>query len=555
MSRFARAAWVADAAAGCAAFGALLTIGAQPFGALPPAPGTTTALVLVWVVTAVAVGVVALARPVGVGVVALALAVPGLATVDTSSVVRVVAVAAGAGLALALAVFVRSLLGGWSGAAVIVLGTATIVDITARIAVRDPFLDLRCAPYCRDNPLLVAARPGWVLGADRALAIVTLGWCIVAVVQLARSRASIYSRASAAVAVAAAAIASLIGLTKPGLMVWSDPTAVLPALVPGLLIPSFLLAAQPAARVWLTRLRARKLVTALAESFGADGVAGRLRQLTRDRSVRLLYSSGPNTYLGADAQPAARDTRWAATAVERDGETIAVIEHEPSSTAALAAALTPAVTMAVENERLRVLATSELDELRASRRRIVERADATRRRLERDLHDGAQQRLLLLGMELSRAAENAEDGERERYVTAIARTQEALAELRHLVSERLPPVLDELGLVEALRSLADTSPVPLVVEVDPSLHERPDATVEHAAYALSRSMIDHGELAGASKVAIRLSACDGRFTVVLRCDAVGNVDVTDDEDRVGAVGGSLVVTGGADGVEYVASFP
>src|SRR5258706_13377618 len=110
----------------------------------------------VWSVTAVAVGVVARARVVGVGVVALALVVPGLATVDTASGIRVVSMAAGASVALALALFVRSLLGGWSGTVVAVLGLATIVDVAARITVRDPFLDLRCAPYCRDNPLLVA---------------------------------------------------------------------------------------------------------------------------------------------------------------------------------------------------------------------------------------------------------------------------------------------------------------------------------------------------------------------------------------------------------------
>src|SRR5918994_1530152 len=113
------------------------------------------------------------------------------------------------------------------------------------------------------------------------------------------------------------------------------------------------------------------------------------------------------------------------------------------------AALTPAVTVAVENERLRVLASAELAELRASRRRIVERADAARRRLERDLHDGAQQRLLLLGMELARAAESADDGQRERYRAAIHHTRDALAaELRKLVHNQIPPVLDELGLVE-----------------------------------------------------------------------------------------------------------
>jgi signal transduction histidine kinase len=305
------------------------------------------------------------------------------------------------------------------------------------------------------------------------------------------------------------------------------------------------------------------LSSTLASSSDVDGLVAHLRRIAGDRSVRLLFREPSGRDVDEQGQPTQRDVRLAATVVERDGEPIAVIEHEPSSGNVVAAALTPAVTVAIENERLRALAQSELDALRTSRRRIVERADETRRRLERDLHDGAQQRLLLLGMELSRAAASADDPcERDRYLVAVAETQAALAELRRLVHERTPPVLDELGLVEALRSLAEASSVPVVIAQDPSYPSdlrRPSIATERAVYGVALSIIRNAEASGASKVSIALTSSDRHFTATFDHDATApTLDPTDDEDRVGAVGGNLDVTigaQGAHGLHAMASFP
>jgi signal transduction histidine kinase len=515
-----------------------------------------------WAAVASAVTVVAVAayarRPpqaTGAGGVALALVIAGLASVDTSPVIRVAAVAAEAAFVLAVANFVGVVLETRSRPAFVIVGAATIVAVAARVTVRDPFRDLWCAPYCRDNPLLVAAHPDWAVAADRTLAVVALGWCVLAVVQVARSRLSVWSRSSAALGVAGIAAGSLIALTEPGRTTWSDPSAWVPMSVPATLVPAFLLAAHPHLRAWRTRAQARTLSAALADALQPDGVAERLQRALHDPSIRLLFVSASGTYLGPDGEPANRDSRHAATTVDRDGEAIVLIEHSPRSRGQLAAALTPAVTVAIENERLRVLASAEVAELRASRRRIVERADTARRRLERDLHDGAQQRLLLLGIELARAAENTDDDQREHYQAAIHHTRDALAELRELVHDQIPPVLDELGLVEAIRSLAETSPIPLLVDIEPASPHRAPAAVEHAIYRLARSMIDDGKSAGASKVSIRLTENGGQFTAILKHDAAHTIDPTDDEDRVGAAGGRLGVTTAPDGVEYVASFP
>jgi signal transduction histidine kinase len=257
--------------------------------------------------------------------------------------------------------------------------------------------------------------------------------------------------------------------------------------------------------------------------------------------------------LDTAGRAAERDPRLTATTIERDEQAVATIEHQPASSERLRVALTPAVTIVVENERLRALAMADLDELRTSRRRIVERADETRRRLERDLHDGAQQRLLLLGMELSRAA-GATPSERSRYLDAVRHTRAALDELRALVHEGLPPVLDELGLVEALRSLAETAPILLSIDAHAMDGQRPPIGVERALYGLVVSVIAGGTALGASKVTISLTDRARQLTATIARDGTGAVDPTDDQDRIGAAGGDLVVTSGPSGAVYVASF-
>ena len=177
------------------------------------------------------------------------------------------------------------------------------------------------------------------------------------------------------------------------------------------------LAAAPELLTWRTRLRVRTLASDLSAGFERDGVAGHLQRAMADPSVRLAFPARAGR---VHRRRAAYRPSWRATARRRssreDGEPIAVLEHAPSSSSLIEAAVNPAVTIAAENERLHAEAQAHLAELQQSRRRIVERADETRRHLERDLHDGAQQQLLLLGLELARTAEAADPGQRDRYL-------------------------------------------------------------------------------------------------------------------------------------------
>jgi signal transduction histidine kinase len=203
-----------------------------------------------------------------------------------------------------------------------------------------------------------------------------------------------------------------------------------------------------------------------------------------------------------------------------------------------------AVRLAIENERLQAEVLSQLEDLRASRARIVETGDTARRRLERDLHDGAQQRLLALSydLRLARAAADAAGDSPTALLLAGATedTLKALGELRELAHGIYPAILTEAGLAPALATLADTAALP--VEIVDASEERYPAPVESAAYAV---VADALEDAGARRATCaRVSAVREDDNLMVRVDDDGAertstmVQVT---DRVGALGGSVVV--------------
>jgi len=502
---------------------------------------STAVLVLTWL-TVVAAAWVVVAGAMGEqpprsfrsGIVAIVFTAPTLVVLDVTADVRVVALALAAALPMAIATFTIAVIRISVRIVTVVLIVTTAADVAARVFLRDP---------TGDNPLLVSDRPGVVLAADRVLTVVALLWCALAATRIvaARSRAPA-ARISAGLAVLAAAVAGV------------GTEDVRTALVAAALVPAFGLAAAPEVLMWRTRLRVRTLASDLSAGFGRGGVAGHLQRAMVDPSVRLAFPVAAGSYIDAHGLPTDLARHRATTILARDGEPIAVLEHAPSSSSLIEAAINPAVTIAAENERLHAEAQAHLAELQLSRRQIVERSDETRRHLERDLHDGAQQQLLLLGLDLSRAADAADAPERVRYLEALGHAQSALTELRRLVHDQLPPVLDEFGLAEALRSMAEASPVPLVLDVEAAPDTRPDLAVERVAYGVALSSMSEAEAHGASAMWVRIDERAGRFTVSIRHDGVGAADHTDDEDRIGAVGGALEVHVD-NGVEYVASFP
>ena len=164
--------------------------------------------------------------------------------------------------------------------------------------------------------------------------------------------------------------------------------------------------------------------------------------------------------------------------------------------------------------------------LRASRQRIVEAGDIERRRLERNLHDGAQQRLVALSLALRLARSNVErDPEKAKELLAAASTElgHALEELRELARGIHPAVLGDRGLGPALEALAARTPLPVDVEAD--LPSRLPGNVEAAAYyVVSESLANVVKYANASSAVVRIARDNGRAVIEVEDDGVGGAD-------------------------------
>jgi signal transduction histidine kinase len=218
---------------------------------------------------------------------------------------------------------------------------------------------------------------------------------------------------------------------------------------------------------------------------------------------------------------------------------------------------------AIENVALTAQLAERLDELRASRARIVAAADAERRRIERDLHDGVQQHVVALLTKIRLARNAVGRGEDVTAQLAAVQTDAAdlMADLRELAHGIHPPVLSDRGLVEAIETRADRMPVPVATRADPELRERRFAAdVEAAAYyVVCEALTNVVKHADASMAAVELSTADGRLTVLVRDDGSGAAadggghGLTNLRDRVEALGGRLRVEGSAGSGSAVAA--
>jgi signal transduction histidine kinase len=220
--------------------------------------------------------------------------------------------------------------------------------------------------------------------------------------------------------------------------------------------------------------------------------------------------------------------------------------------------------LTVENEQLTAELQAKVAELRASRTRIVEAGYEERRRVERDLHDGAQQRLVALTMSLRLVRGKLEsDPEAAAALLdeAMEELNEATRELRELARGIHPAVLSDRGLEAALNGLADRSPVPVeVLETPP---ERLPAPVESATYfVIAEALTNVARYAQAGGATVRVSRANGKVEVEVRDDGVGGADPADGtglrglEDRVAALEGRLLVTSPeGEGTTVIARIP
>jgi signal transduction histidine kinase len=308
-------------------------------------------------------------------------------------------------------------------------------------------------------------------------------------------------------------------------------------------------------------LRSRLARGGLAQLFrelnGMRGAAlqGALARTIGDPTLVLAYRlAGVPGHVDADGRPVLvppiTPDRGSAR-IEHEGRDIAAIVYDASldDDPEMVEAVTAAASMALENERLVAESESRLAEVQASRQRIVAAGDAERRRLERDLHDGAQQRLVAVSLQLRmlRSDIRRDPAQAEQLATAASdELAHSLEELRELARGIHPATLDH-GLGSALHSLAARSTVATAVSCD--VPERVPRQVELAVYFVAcEALANVGKYAQATTASLHLSRTDGGVAIEIADDGVGGADAADGSglhglaDRVEALDGHLFVT-------------
>ena len=423
--------------------------------------------------------------------------------------------------------------------------TIAIISLAA-VLFRDPLADPHCWNNCTDDVLLISNQPGvgdaLAIAAPTAALAVGLAVVLLGAQRLARATrgerrmiAPVILPALLVGAAGAAHATLLLALTREGPQI-----AIFSVLFQ---VRAWLACLLALGLVW-TIVRARRsqnAVLRLAKDLGdaprPGAVAPALAQAMGDPTLDVAYWL-PHTGRYVDgtghAMPApVPNARRAVTRIVRGGRTVGVVTHDAAiDSSILDGAMGAAARLALENERLRVELLAQLEDLRASRGRIVSAGDAERARLERDLHDGAQQRLLSLVYELQQAR-NGDSG--DLLGKAVRETEAIIDELREVAHGIYPATLAENGLQAGLLALADRAPIPVEVTEVPA--GRFPQRAEQTAYATAARALESATANGADFLAVRVRQVGDELLVEV--DGAGPGPFPDIADRVGSAGGKV----------------
>lgn len=440
-------------------------------------------------------------------------------------------------------------------------------DTTVMVLLSNLFLDTRDPDVCTGcptNPLMIADNPtvsGIIVGVQALIGIFGLTAVAILLVRRWRSASTANRRALAPVLLAGTLAALFLGLSLIG-DIADVPDGTAEDLIDVLAAAS--MAAVPFGFLF-GLLRSR-----LSRADAVSQLIGRLGEVDRREDLRdaLATALGDPSlflafwvpdlerYVDADGRPVelpARSGPTACTPVVHDGRPVAMICHDPELLAQseLVEAVGAAAALALENQRLNAELRAHVEELRASRARIVEAADEERRRLERDLHDGAQQRLVSLALNLRLARGKLDSGDPKAARELIDQTAEELGdattELRELARGLHPAVLSDRGLRPALEALAGRAPVPVDLELDGATDRLP-VSVETASYfVVAEALTNMARYSDASLARVSIQRDNGTVEVEVVDDGVGGADATTGSglrglaDRVAALDGRLEV--------------
>ena len=423
------------------------------------------------------------------------------------------------------------------------------------------WVQLGCNPDCMQNAFIIwpnAELYDWLKN------VIVAGFCLV-VIPLTIAALWRHWRVAAGVArrtllpiVVGAPVLLGVGMVEilsreldfePGIAFFDSPSGVAIHVIAPVVIPAGLLIG--IVRAGWSRGRIANLVVELGRGVPVGGLRDVLARALGDPSLQLAFAAPTGSgFVDASGQPVelpVADPTRTVTRLEREDELLGVLVHDPAIDAedpGLVEAVGNAARLALENERLAAEVRAQLEEVRASRARIVEAADAERRRVERDLHDGAQQRLVALALRLQVASKTTPEAA-ALLEEATGELQTAIGEVRGLARGVHPTILTEAGLKAAVDAFAERTPLPVTVAIP---ERRYDPQLEATAYfVVAEALTNLARYADASEVRVAAVEEDGRLVVTVADDGRGGADPTAGSglrglsDRLAAIDGLLTV--------------
>ncbi len=389
---------------------------------------------------------------------------------------------------------------------------------------------------CPENVLLVDPNESLVTTMTSVLnigGIALIGAVLVILVRRWRRASAGQRRLLVPVYSAGAAVIVLlivtVGLQASGADTWTLDIFWIASLVPFGLVPYMFLATLVRARMIQTGA-VGKLIARMGEAPGRGQLRDELARALGDPTIELVYWLPDGERFvdarGRTVQLPAPSSGRGVTRIERDGELVAAIVHDALNFDRELDAIGAAAAIALENERLDAELRAKVAELRESRSRMLRIGLEERRRLERDLHDGAQQRLvsMALNMRLARDRMREDPDAAGRMLDgASAELDAALEELRELARGIHPAVLSDRGLDAALETLARRAPLP--VELNRDARERLPESIELAAYfVVSEALTNVAKYADATHAKVNVARRNGKLLVEVTDDGVGGAD-------------------------------
>lgn len=414
--------------------------------------------------------------------------------------------------------------------------------------------DSVCCPkhllLLRHDPALVRriVTVGFVVGV---IAVVGLSWVLIR----RWNRATPVGRQGTTLATLAFPLMMLLVLIPVASQAWSlwfISSRVVMFIENGalMILPGVILASLVQTR--LSQARVGDMMRALDSSAAPGDVEGHLRAALDDSRARLLFRTDlSDHYVGIDGRSVDGPALENLEVTSLDDRVY--IAHDPEVNHDLVASAGAAASLAIENARLQAELRAQLLEVQESRRRLVKATDEARRRVERDLHDGAQQRLVTLSARLRQALEKSsgDDPAADELLSAAAREADvAIGELRDLARGVHPAILTQAGVGPAVAGLIDRAPIPVDHVIDP---DRYPPEVETTAYfVISEALTNSFKHSSADHIKVVMQCVDQSLTVEVTDDGVGGADPAGSglrglTDRVQALGGHVEIGSGPTG--------